>query len=50
MENGCCMRKNTFVFGGKVEKKNIRCYFYRAKHNSVNACMRVSANIKWEEG
>lgn len=45
-----CMRKNTSIFGGMVEKKQKKCYFCMAKHNSVNACMRVRADVEWEEG
>jgi len=41
-----CTAKNTSVSVGIVEKKLKKWYFCRAKHNSVNACMRVSDNEK----
>jgi len=41
-----CIEKNTSVFVGMVEKMTEKCYFCRAKHNSVNACVRVSAGDK----
>ena len=41
-----CIEKNTSVFGGMVEKMTEKCYFCRAKHNSVNACARASADDK----
>ena len=41
-----CTEKNTSDFKGIVEKMMKKCYFYRAKHNSVNACVRVSDKCK----
>ena len=32
------------------EKEREKCYFDRAKHNSVNACAHVCNNVKREEG
>ena len=45
-----CMTKSTSSFEGIVEKEREKCYFDRAKHNSVNACAHVCNNVKREEG
>ena len=41
-----CTEKNTSDFKGIVEKMMKKCYFCRAKHNSVNARVRVCNNVK----